>query len=1147
MKLKALNLRSLPGLEPGFEIDFEPDSVNVITGPNASGKSSIVRAVRALLYPDQQPEFCDLRAEWLRDGQTWVSERRGHHVDWQADGHAIEAPALPPNEAAGAFLISAEDLNALGQTDEHIASHLRTMLAGGYDLDAARQQGVIAPRSKPKKLAQELGRLQQAVLAKETEYVELNDELGTLDRLRRQLASTQDAAGRLRAIDDALAMADAIAERNAIEKTLIEEYPGGMDRLRGDELERLDQAEDKLAQRYKELTLAESALAGARDALGDGGSVDPTRLEALQAELGDFRDQLTDLEQRIEQQHDQIGQQEQTLDIAARRLGKSKNKKKAKVLDQPKLEEMEKRVDRVHALREQIRNLTAELARTHVSSNMTGRSQEDLRTARKALVQWMDAARTSPLEGVLWGGLSVASAVAAWRLLGPQALEPLPELVMLILIAIGVPLSLVVNFGLRWRDLDQAVKFFLATDIEPPLGWTEGEVEARLERLDLELESATKHEISQARSADVRQQLNTQRSSLDQARSTLNELASKLGISAENRLETGFQLWCRHLHDWQQEESGLARSRTQLEQLQSRYKTLQADIIKRLQSHGLAQKKAPDAKALAGIIHRLTPRMRRNAELHNELIAHERRIKELKADIEQLQSARDPIFTQAGLKAGDRDGLVSRADQYSTWRALEQARRDQATEISRLESRLAEEADLIQQARDQAREQLEGSQAALADKVAERDQINRRIGEIQTRHQDLLERRELEQLTSERARAEQSLSQELDAHLLSEAASLLIDDVQVAHQSSNEPAALTQAGRWFERFTRHRYRLNFHNDHFTALDTRDGIERAVSELSTGTRVQLLLAVRLAWIERLEDRAEPTPVFMDEVLTTTDPDRYRSIVGSVQELVNDGRQMFYLTAQSDDAQAWSEWSGDGPTPNLIDMASVRSGQIDQLEFQMPAVDRPPADLPDPGDMALDEWAKAAGVDAVSPWRDAGALHVFHVLQDRPDQVAELIRYELARVGELESFLNSAQASKLISTEERDRLECRMAAARLLLDDWRLRHDRPVDDQALVRSSAISDHFMGRVQALNEELGGQPEALIDGLRNGKVSRFRSDNIDQLEAWLLDQGFLNTRQARDPLGSARISVKSGLPPDEVTQLRDWIVGAIKDPMAV
>ena len=66
-------------------------------------------------------------------------------------------------------------------------------------------------------------------------------------------------------------------------------------------------------------------------------------------------------------------------------------------------------------------------------------------------------------------------------------------------------------------------------------------------------------------------------------------------------------------------------------------------------------------------------------------------------------------------------------------------------------------------------------------------------------------------------------------------------------------------------------------------------------------------------------------------------------------------------------------------------------------------------------------------------------------------------------------------------------------------------------------------MERVRALNEELGRQPQALIEGLRNGRVSRFRSDNIDQLESWLLDQGYLNAQQGRDPIGNARISVKA------------------------
>ncbi len=1145
MKLRSLDIRVLPGLDQGFKIEFNPDAVNVVTGPNASGKSSLIRAVRALLYPDLMNDFCDLRAEWQRDQQSIICERRGHQASWFADGEAVDAPMLPDADSLGAFLISSEDLTALGSADEHISARLRTMLAGGYDLDGVLDAAPLAARSRPQKLGRELAQQRSDVASKEAEYAELHAELATLEKLNRQLAATVDAAGRLRASEDALALADAIAGRSAVEQTLIEEYPGGMDRLRGDELERLDLAEGKLAEREKELAIENGGLRQARQRLEKSGSVDPQALEALQSELGEHRDRLVDMEHRIEQQTDTIEQLESALAIAARRLGQEKAPQRAEGLDQAALEELEKRVDRVQALREQIRNLTGELARTHVSSNLTGRSQSDLRNARQALIRWLDGARLSPLEGILWGGLAITSALAAWRLLGVQNIEPFPELIMLILMATGVPLTLLGSFISRWRDLGKAREAFLETDIEPPLGWTEDEVEARIERLDLELESATRHEISQARAADVREQLNTQRVNLDQAREKLRSLAADIGVSADTRLETGFQLWCRHLHDWQNQQLAVDRARQQLEQLKTRYDKYQQQTAELLARHGMAGDPPGGSRELAGLIHLLSPRMRRNAELHNEVRAHEHRISELQADITLLQRNRDQVYEHAGLKPGDRDHLIRRVDQFETWRKLEQQRRDFALEIGRLEERLAAEPELIRQAREQAREQLEKVHAELADRLAQRDQLNRRIAEIHTRHEDLLKRRELEVLTAEMETSRQALHDELQRHLLATSARVLVDDVRATHQADNEPAALTRASQWFDRFTRHRYRLRFEQGQFQALDTRDNKSRSVSELSTGTRVQLLLAVRLAWIERAESRAETLPVFMDEVLTTTDPDRYRAIVESIQEIAAEGRQLFYLTAQTDDAAAWSTWAGDGPTPRLIDMAEVRRGQIEALEYRMPESIRAIPEIPDPTGMEALEWAETAGIDAIAPWRDPGTIHVFHIQQDQPAQVAELMRYDLARLGELEAFLLSSRASQLVSAEQRELLENRIVAARLILEDWCRRHDRPVDDAALSASGAISDNFMPRVRELNRTLGGNPRKLLDGLREGKVARFRNDNIDQLEQWLIEQGFLNRELEKERLTAARISLKSGLPPEDVNALRAWIVGAIRDPL--
>ncbi|TVR97635.1 MAG: hypothetical protein EA418_02760 [Wenzhouxiangellaceae bacterium] len=1146
MKLARLEIRRLPGIDEAFSVDFEPGAVNVVTGPNASGKSSLVRAVRALLYPDDK-QFSDLAARWHTSQGELLCERHGVEVSWLADGRPTAAPTLPGRESIGAFLVSSEDLAALGSTDAHISASLRTMLAGGYDLDAALSQAPLASRPRPQKMARDLSELSERVAAKENEYAKLHDDIAQIDQLRQQLIQTRDAGARLRACEDAIALAETFAHRKALESTLIEEFPGGMDRLKGDELDRLERIESAIAERERELAIEQGGLRRAREQLDRTGSISPQDLEALQSSLDDQRDALTELERQIEAEQERIAGQDQALQLAARRLG-SAQAEPLETLDQDALESLEKLVDRVQVLREQIRNLTGELARAHSSRSVSGRPAERLRRARQALQRWLDGARLSPLEGVLWGGLSVVAVLASWRLLGPQDSAITPELILLILLAVGIPASLLIGFLQRWRERQRAQLDFMDTDIEAPLGWTEEEVEARIERLDLELESATRHEISQARAADVREQLNSQRTALDKAREKLKDFAEALGISADSRIETGFQLWCRHLHDWQNEQSERARAQARLAQIRQRYGEAQTTARDMLERHGMAAEENVSSRDVAGLLHLLAPRMRRNTELHNDIRAHERRVEELQTDIAQHRRQLDAVYEEAGVKVDARDVLVRRVDRFADWQALEQQRRAASLEIARLEERLSDEQELLSQARTQQREALESRQAELREAADQRDRLNQRIAELETRHEDVLKRRELEGVNGEYEAARNLLEAELDRQLLVAAAESLVESVRTTHQADNEPAALALAGQWLDRFTHHRYQLGFEHGEFTAIDSRDGRRRRLGELSTGTRVQLLLAVRLAWIQQAEAEAdaEPLPVFLDEVLTTTDPDRYRAIVQSIQEIVIGGRQVFYLTAQSDDAAAWAEWIEEGPPPHRIDMAEVRSSQVQRLQYELPRELERRREIPDPGGMDPLEWADAAGVDAIDPWRDAGTLHVFHLLHDRLDLCAELMGLDLARLGQLEAFLASGRAGELLDREDRQLLGLRARAARQIIVDWQLRRDRPVDEATLHACGLISDSFMPRVMTLTRRVGGHPRQLLEALRSGEVSRFRSDSTEQLETWLRDAGYLNEEAGHQRLSAAQISTETGLTADRITDLRAWINGAIIDPLA-
>lgn len=1144
MKLERLDIRSLAGLEGPVSIRFAPEAINFITGPNASGKSSIVRAVRALLYPELTPGFCHIRGRWRVGDDILDCERHGEQVAWLRGTEPAPPPTLPGSESIGAYLISSEDLARFGETDAHIAAQIRTLLAGGYDLDAVLEAAPLQRPPRPQKRARDMADLAREIDNKQAEYAGLKDELDTLETLDRELAASADAAGELRACEDALALADAIAARTALENTLIEEFPGGMDRLRGDELARLDQIDEQIAERRKELGLTRDKLTEAEQRLEASGGVEPQQLEALQAELAERRNELAELERRIDQHAGGLEQAMADRKAAADRLGSTRLDEQPR-LSLESLQELERQADRVLDQREKLRAISAELARLHVPRAEGAGSAESLRQARNALAEWLEHARLSGLEGVLWGGLSLVGATAGWRLLGPRELEPFAELLLLILLAIGIPATLFGRFIMRYRYLGQARTRFLATDAEPPLGWSESEVESRLERLEQELETAMHRQVQYNHAGELRERLNEERNRLEESRNRLQARAAEIGISSDIRLETGFKLWARQLHDWQQADRNVAHQRQALEQARSAHASSRRQAAELLRRHGFDEVDELSSRSLSSLLHQLSPRMRTNAELYNEIQGHRHRLGELEADLEMLGQRHDQVFEQAGLDPADRDTLVRRIEQHEEWRELEHERRDRSLEVARLEKRLEGNPQLLEQAREQKREDLSRRHAELAERAARRDELNRHIATIHTRHEDLLERRELERLTGRHEAQRQALAVELDEHMLAIAGQTLIEDVRIAHQADNEPGTLRTAAGWFERFTRHRYRLRFASDQFEAFDARAEQARSLTELSTATRMQLLLAVRLAWIEQAERNREPLPVFMDEVLTTSDPDRYRLVVESVQEIAGEGRQMFYLTAQSDEATAWAAWAGEGPQPHTVDMAEVRRGQVEPLQLAMPSEEHRTRSVPDPGGMEAGDWARQAGIGAINPWLGTGMIEVFHLLHDDLGLAARLMRAELARAGELTGYLDGSDDDTVVDAEQRRLLQRRCNAAALVLEDWRARHHRPVDAGALAAFGQITDTFMPRVLELVEEVGGHPAALIEGLREGRVRRFRTDTTDALEQWLTDHHYLAERPDEHPITGAELASRTGLSPQEAADLREWIVSAIDDPL--
>ncbi len=103
MRLRLIEIRRLPGIDEPLRVEGLAPGVNVVLGPNASGTSSLCRAVRATLWPDaERVADPDVVSLWDESGVPLRAELRAG-VRWQRDGIDCPRPTLPDDHLAHCY------------------------------------------------------------------------------------------------------------------------------------------------------------------------------------------------------------------------------------------------------------------------------------------------------------------------------------------------------------------------------------------------------------------------------------------------------------------------------------------------------------------------------------------------------------------------------------------------------------------------------------------------------------------------------------------------------------------------------------------------------------------------------------------------------------------------------------------------------------------------------------------------------------------------------------------------------------------------------------------------------------------------------------------------------------------------------------
>ena len=1138
MRLVRLSVQRVPGIDAPFSLGpFAHDPVLVL-GPNGSGKSTTRRALRALLFAEKDyTRGVELDATFQdAKGEITASLRAGK-VTWARGNKSAPAPELPIVTRASCFAVGVRDLlDDTGQSEEDLARAVRRQLTGGYDMEALLQ-GPFAVG------ALEAKRPFEKVVAERDEVQKLSVELSALSEQEDRLVELRDARDRAREAareESRLELARKLVAARAAERAAqagLEAFEGGLAETTERDMETADELARELREAAEQLAQCEAKLEQAqRREERDGGAdveLDAGEIERRETELSTLRDLERDLEQARAREVAAVSREEAA---AAELAGVPEEEdeddeqpagpREVASLARKDLRELDLYFDELERVENQRTALTQqlELLRSRVQPPVRGNPRDGVETLRS----WLRAPVPEQLElSPVW---SIAGLVLA---LAGAGLAVTVHPAAAIVAGVGAAAAAIQPmYGASRRSFmrvrESIANAYRNSDLDQPRKWQTQAVEAQLADLEelvrkSEVSDEYRHEADVIEREIVRLVAVTEEQELK-----AEELRERTGLSLD-----GGRLARRELVHRLGELRAARSERRQAAAEVQRLRKLVARAAKSLATF-LAEAGSTVERAEGELASpALRAAWRRLAETEAER-REARRVREealeqrpsLAARVERTEQRLAEFYAARALERDDRSGLERLAVQRGAFLEARELLAGAERDRRRLEAELGEHAELAELGEATIDERVEAARA----RAARSSELDQQIGRISHALEAERERDRLGDAEGRLAKAEDELGTKRIELLERAAGGFLLEDVAREYESHSRPDVLARAGSLFADFTSDRYHLQVEGEgegtrvEFKAKETDSGRRLGLRELSDGTRMQLLLAVRIAFAEEAE-RGESIPLVLDEAFSLSDSHRFRAMVGAVYDLVGRGRQVLYMSANLHEDQIWKQLAAEleEQAPTVVDMAKARklaSAPTTATDIVVPMA--PPV----PSSKGKDSraYAHELGVPMPRPHQPAESLHIYHLLHDDLPLLERLLKHRIETLGQWRASSERGNGPTLCSDANRARrLDARAGVAKAAIERWHVGRGKPVGRVELEQADGVSATRIAEVEELATELEGDPKQLVEALRNKRIKGYRSASIDKLEAWLVGHGHLDGNEPLDPEALHRETLKA------------------------
>jgi hypothetical protein len=637
---------------------------------------------------------------------------------------------------------------------------------------------------------------------------------------------------------------------------------------------------------------------------------------------------------------------------------------------------------------------------------------------------------------------------------------------------------------------------------EPPSAWTDEAVVARLDELEKAYEANRLARELHRRRKEAKRDLQVAQEELEDAKERV----------ARTLVETGLTAGYADALLLQQAEllKNLAEAQIELEELETAVSKATEAVEDALCRFGQwLQLLQPEKKGIADVAEAKV-RMRAVSKQVNELgIASRRRddqqtlVETTRKRVKAAQDELDGLYREVDLEPGDDESLRTRMGHLANYTDLRKRVEDSTRRIAEIEENLVGRPDLLEMDEAGASTQIE-SLEALAGELSDRAKA---VSDLESDIRVATEGQTLEQLRANVETSESALAEVRDRSVENAMGIDLMDWLAGAISRDHTPAVLDKAHRWFLRFTHGRYELQVKPEiGFVAIDTFDQVERRLSELSDGTRIQLLLAARLAFLEEAEGDGPRLPIFLDEVLSTTDRARFREVGCCLLELIANGRQVLYATADQAEVAYWKVLCEERgmAAPRVVDLGEVGSGSPwPKGKIAAPANPEP---VPDPAGHDATSYARVLGVSVPDSQVPASAWPLVLLLHDYLDEVAACQRAGISKVGQLLSLRDAGGIPLPLSDDVAALVETRVDLLVTVLQLRKVGRGKPLSWEVIVASGTVTPSFEERMRNLLGACRLDAAGYVAGAQEFK--RFGRPRVQKLRDYLVESGHLDER---------------------------------------